>query len=168
MRHIIALFDAPIPATRALEALAEAGFTPADVSVRPSLPGVAWHAAQVSAIALPDDDEAALIAALEGLGVPTADARLYAEGVRRGAILLVVRSPDTSATAAEAAMRSATPPDLAAHQARWAADPGLCYDWAATPPPRVDMPSPPAPAPEVAPNAPVGTEPTAEAGEHVS
>jgi hypothetical protein len=155
MRHVLALFDAPVPAARALAALWDAGFAAADVSCVPAPPGVHWGR-ETGFARLPADDPPALERALSDLGIGHADAHAYAEGVRRGGILVTVRTPTLSAPVAVAALDSSAPPDLATHQARWAVDPDLSYRWQSTPPPRVDPPAPgsvggPPPTPTAAP-----------------
>jgi len=150
MRLVVALFDAPIPARRARAALYAAGFEPADLAVVPEMPDVSssslvgtrsgepgdWFAD------LPANDEAALARDLIDMGLPAEDARAYAEGVRRGGILLLVRAPTLSVPIAARAIESAGSPDLDEHRQRWAANPATRYGWADIAPPVVDAPTP--------------------------
>ena len=138
MRYVTALFDAPIPATAALAALTASGFTPEDIAVVPSLPGLQWSPTGPFLVA--DAEPQALMRDLGEMGVAPGDVELYAEGVRRGGILVVVRAPTLSTPAAEEAILSTSPPELAAHVQRWEASPGLRYSWEDTPPPIADPP----------------------------
>jgi len=136
MRNVTALFDAPIPARAAVRALVAAGFHPADIALAPGLPDVpAGHEALIPASA---GDPGALTEALAGRGVPEPDARFYEEGVRRGAILLVVTVPTLSAPVAADIIASTLPPDPAELAAAWLAEPELRYVWARVAPPAVD------------------------------
>ena len=132
MRYIAALYDAPFPARCAMRALAAAGVAPGDTSVTPGLPGSGPRPAAGFG-RLPQDDSERLARSLTELGIARQDARAYAEGVRRGGILVLVRSPDLLPSAAAAALESAAPPDLDTHRSRWAADPNLRYEWALAP-----------------------------------
>lgn len=136
MRHVLALFDAPVPARAALLALAEAGFAPDDLTCAAAagVPG----AAGLAAATVPAEEDA-LERRLRSLGLSEDDAATCAEGVaRRGAILIVASGPTLSAEAARRAIEGAAPPTLAEHRARWdgRAGPGLGhYGWADVPPP---------------------------------
>ena len=156
MRYVTALFDAPIPARAAIAALRDAGFSPRDMTVLPPLPrddamgaesviapltdDLTLHPDDVAPppdelapppndLALPADDPRRLADALAALGVAPFDAACYAEGVRRGAILLVVATPTLSAPLAAAAIDSVLPPDLDDLAEAWAVDPELHYRW---------------------------------------
>jgi hypothetical protein len=138
MRRILALFDAPEPARRALAALAVAGVAADDVWVTPMVPGTgAWAAGPLA----PSLDLAALRQSLAARDVPPPLVEVYVEGVRRGAILVLVESPTASAPVVAGCLTSASAPDLAALVARWKAQPGTTYDWASAVPPQVDPPT---------------------------
>ena len=133
MRTITALFDAPVPARAAARALVTAGFSPTDITLVPPLPGA--QPFDFSQLPVAGEDPRDLVNVLGDLGVPEAEALFYAEGVRRGAILLVVTAPTLSAPVAADVIAGALPPDPNALAAAWAADPGLRYTWADIPPP---------------------------------
>jgi hypothetical protein len=144
MRVAVALFDAPEPCRAALAELARKGFAPPDVAVLTDVAGgladpPPWLAPTASeggtAGAAPD---AALPDRLEAIGLPRADAAAYAEGVRRGAIFVVVRCPALSVGEASRALASGPAMDMPAAVARWTAAPDASYDWASVPPPRLD------------------------------
>jgi hypothetical protein len=138
MRTLITLFDAPVPARAAARALAAAGFSPADVLLLPPLPDAP---ASVPPADLPPGDPARLARGLIDRGVMPQDAALFAEGLRRGAILLVVAVPTLSAPIAAEAIAGALPPDPAALAAAWAADLDLRYRWAEVAPPVLMAPA---------------------------
>ncbi len=128
MRHVLALFDAPVPAARAVRALAEKGFAADDVQLcaRGEVPDIGARTSRD----LPHEPRA-LQAALQDRGLGEDDAALCAEGVaRRGAILVLVRCPTLSAPVAERLLAAALPPELAEHAARWKAQPSAAYMWA--------------------------------------
>ena len=147
MRHVIALFDAPIPAIAALRTLADAGFTPDDLAcvANTAKPGDILHdqgvpgAAEYAAATLPYDENA-LTRRLESCGLDSHDAATCAEGVaRRGAILVVATGPTLSARVAERALDGSSPPTLSEHRARWSGRRGeglTRYGWADLPAPR--------------------------------
>lgn len=136
MRHVIALFDAPIPARAALRALAGAGFAPGDLAcaASPDVPGASAYAA----VRLPAGEDA-LGRRLLSFGLEAADADTCAEGVsRRGAILVVATGPTLSADVARRVLDSAAPPSLQEHRARWDGREGdglTRYGWADLPAP---------------------------------
>lgn len=132
MRYVTALFDAPIPARAAAAALASAGFHPDDIALVPHLagaPAAGWFVDADPA------DARGVRQALEDLGFDAADAGRAAEGARRGAIILMVRTPTLSAPIAAEVIAALAPPDPEALAATWEADPSLKFDWAAVPPP---------------------------------
>ncbi len=132
MRYVTALFDAPIPARAAAAALASAGFHPDDIALVPHLagaPATGWFVDADPA------DARGVRQALEDLGFDTADAARAAEGARRGAIILMVRTPTLSAPVAAEVIAALAPPDPDDLAAAWEADPGLTYAWAAVPAP---------------------------------
>ena len=79
---------------------------------------------------------------LVALGLPGAEAAGYAEGVHRGAILVVVRAPTLSAPVAAALLNGAGSADLAAEAARWQVDRTWRYYWAQSPPLTLDDTAP--------------------------
>lgn len=60
-----------------------------------------------------------IVPALEGLGVPHADAEGYAEGVRRGGSLIVARVADTRVDDAIRALERHVPVDLESRRGEW-------------------------------------------------
>lgn len=141
MRYVTALYDAPIPAAAALQALRDAGFAAADIATAPQPPTSSWPPSDEQVADLPTDDEPRLARALCDLGIDEEQAALYAEGVGRGALLIAVRTPTLSAGPAADALVSAGPPSLDEHQSRWAEDHSLRYRWAEVEPPQVDPPA---------------------------
>ncbi|HHX65994.1 MAG TPA: hypothetical protein GX702_14020 [Chloroflexi bacterium] len=63
----------------------------------------------------------ALVGALAGMGVPENEARYFAEGVRRGATLVSLRSPDERATEAIDIMERYGPVDVERRASEWRA-----------------------------------------------
>jgi hypothetical protein len=163
MRVVVALLDAPVPARVAVAEMMALGLEPSDMRLTPSVPGVDEipelgpevgvgvdrdaRPAQCRAEAAPTAIGRAAAADvrrwLAARGVSESDAEGYAEGVRRGGILLAVETPDTTAPLAAEALVRIGVADLDRHRARWAADPALRYAWrsSAAPP----LPPPVAP-----------------------
>jgi hypothetical protein len=143
MQTILALFDAPVPATRAAAAMSAIGLGAGDVAIVPAPPTsgaqVLRVAAPAAAWSLPADSRA-LRRALDGLGVEASDADTYVEGVARGAILLAVRAPDLTVPLARQIIEAACPPDLATHRARWGIQPDLEYRGSSSHSPVLDLP----------------------------
>jgi hypothetical protein len=134
MRHVLALFDAPVPAASALRALSVAGFAPTDLWLAAEAP--LPNTQHLSRTDLPTD-ALGLQSELESRGLDRDDAALCAEGVtRRGAILVLVRCPSAAAPVAERILAAAAPPDLAMHRLRWQSQPGARHMWAHIEPPR--------------------------------
>ena len=106
MRYISALYDAPMPAGLALRNLRAAGFEDRDLALLPNLPGRppvhGFLAAEVR-------EQGDPVHALAKLGLPEPTLELVREGLRRGAILVLVRCPDLSAPAALRALDGAGP-----------------------------------------------------------
>lgn len=140
MRLVSALFDAPVPAAAALAALAAAGFDPAEVTTIPALarecqaggdragpPGDPL--AEALQAAWVDEDWPRLAKLLQERGLARGWARLAAEGLRRGAILVLLAVPTLSAPLAAQAMAGAAPPDPLDLAERWLADAELRYPW---------------------------------------
>jgi hypothetical protein len=119
VRYVIALFDAPIPARSALGALETAGFPSLDVRVIPALADgpPPSEDAPLSGAAQPEE----VRAALADWGVPAGDASAYAEGLRRGGFLVIVRCPTASACAAAGALNAVGAIDLEEQRATWRA-----------------------------------------------
>lgn len=155
MRYIATLFDAPVPAAAAAAALVDAGFHPQDIATIPPLPDSAaggtfanvdgdgpvarvdpsFPSERVEPPNPPDPSQLRWL--LRDLGFDPTDAARDAEGVRRGAILLLVRAPTLSAPVAAEIITSLAPPDPDAMIATWEADPDLMYGWADVPAPVV-------------------------------
>ena len=134
MRHVLALFDAPVPAASALRGLAAAGFAPADLWLAAGHPVPGLR--EIARTDLPTETPA-LEAELEARGLDGDAAALCAEGVtRRGAILVLLRCPSAAAPVAERILAAAAPPDLAEHRARWQASATARHMWARVEPPR--------------------------------
>jgi hypothetical protein len=148
MLRVLALFDAPIPARRALSALATAGVAAADTWTAPLLPGP--PRAQLLA---PVTDLAAVRRALLEREVPADLGEIAVDAVRRGAILVLVETPTASANQVAEILTGAGAMDPAVLEALWRAHPGTTYDWAAVPPPIVDPPA----SLQAPPAAPVGS-----------
>ncbi len=60
-----------------------------------------------------------LVGGLIGLGIPEEDARIYAEGVRRGGTLVIVRTPDNAAENARSIMEQHNPVNIERSERRW-------------------------------------------------
>lgn len=60
-----------------------------------------------------------VVAALVDLGIPEEDAHFYAEGVKRGGVLVTVNADDTRAATAEAIMRNSDAVEVDAHRENW-------------------------------------------------
>lgn len=60
-----------------------------------------------------------LMGALIGLGIPEEDAQIYAEGVRRGGTLVIVRTSDASAEDARSIMERYDPINIERSEQRW-------------------------------------------------
>jgi len=60
-----------------------------------------------------------ILGALVGLGVPEEEAQVYAEGVKRGGILVAVRTDDTRATEATNIMRQFNVADINTLRNQW-------------------------------------------------
>lgn len=63
-----------------------------------------------------------LIGGLIGLGIPEEEAHTYAEGVRRGNTLVIVKTSDVQTDQARAVMSRHNPIDIHAESARWRAE----------------------------------------------
>jgi hypothetical protein len=74
-----------------------------------------------------------LIGALVGLGIPEEDANFYAEGVKRGGVLVTVRASDDRANAAMQIMRQANATDVDARRGEWRASGWNRFDERAMP-----------------------------------
>jgi len=138
MRRVVALFDAPEPARRGLAALAAAGVAADDVWLTPPLPAmVGWTPAALA----PPLDLVALRQSLAAREMPPPLIEFYVDGVRRGAILVLVEAPTAAAATVADCLTTAGAPDPATLVARWQTQPGTTYDWAAVAPPVVDLPT---------------------------
>lgn len=73
-----------------------------------------------------------LVPALQGLGVPYADAEGYAEGVRRGGSLIVARVADTRVDDAIRALERHVPVDLESRRGEWRSGGWTGFDQSST------------------------------------
>lgn len=140
MRRVSALFDAPVPAQRAVEALLQSGVDLADVWTVPCLPLAQGRLTRTLA---PPTDLAALRRALEAREMPEERRELLVDGVRRGAILVMVEVPTLSAELAAGLLDAAGAADPAELQSLWAAYRATTYDWQKLDAPDVEPPRPP-------------------------
>lgn len=109
----LGLFDEPARAERAVQALASAG-VPRERIV--ALSAAAEHVAALArSVGLRLAGEAELQPALEKLGVPPAQARLYARGLRQGGVVLLVRCGGRDPGLAWAVLRDSGALDLQEH-----------------------------------------------------
>ena len=133
MQLISALFDAPVPAGLALATLSQAAVAPADMGVWPPLP--ALLVPPPPALLLADcTDMAAALRRLTELGLPAEAVDQAREGLLRGAILVLARTPDLTATSVAAGLERCGPLGPEAALA-WSRDGGLRYRWAELPEP---------------------------------
>ncbi len=138
MRRVFALFDAPVPAQRAVAALLAAGVDPADVWSVPRLPRAGGLATQCLAA---ETDLVALRQALGERDVPAERLEVYVDGVRRGAILVLVEVPTQSAGVTAQILGAAGAADPDELRARWTVQRATTYDWRAMAAPDVDPPT---------------------------
>lgn len=154
MRYVTALFDAPQPAGMALHLLRELGFEDRDLILLPDLPAPAaggqddpWTAG--SEISLedertrssssmrdpmhsptsPEQARASALHRLQRLSLPEPTASLAAEGLDRGALVLVARVPNLSAAVAAQAMETAGALPAERTVRLWSKQPELRYRW---------------------------------------
>lgn len=132
MRTVLALFDAPLPARAALAALRAVGVDDDDIAIVPD-PAAQESGTGASAAAVAAT--AGLFDGLKERGVPEDEARAYAEGVARGAILVLAVCATGRAGAAVAALRGVGAVDLDTFRAAWARAPDTHYAWRRVPPP---------------------------------
>jgi hypothetical protein len=119
VRHVLALFDAPVPAAAGCRALVAAGFPAGDVDLvaldAARLPGdaggVAGHPLEPGGVR----------GYLSERGVPPADALVIAEGLKLGYCLVALRCPTADAPTALACLNAVGAPSLEEHAARWRA-----------------------------------------------
>ncbi len=74
-----------------------------------------------------------LVGALMDVGLPEEDAHFYAEGVRRGGVLVTVHADDTRASIATGIMRQANAVDVNAEREAWQAEGWEHFDETAPP-----------------------------------
>lgn len=138
MRHVVGLYDAPVPAGAGLADLRAAGFDTGDIWVAPEV--AAARLGPCAPYQVLSHGTHALARTLIERGVPPIAAADYAEAVERGAILVVVRTPALSAPIAAEALQGPGATDLEQHHARLRSDPNLSYGWAAAEPPVLPSP----------------------------
>ncbi|MFL5802542.1 MAG: hypothetical protein ACJ8CR_12485 [Roseiflexaceae bacterium] len=69
-----------------------------------------------------------MIGALVGLGIPQDEAENYAEGVRRGGTLVVLRTDDMTADGVRDIFARHNPVDIKARTAEWRQEGWKCFD----------------------------------------
>jgi len=74
-----------------------------------------------------------LVGALMDVGLPEEDAHFYAEGVRRGGVLVTVHADDTRASIATGIMRQANAVDVNTQRDAWRAEGWERFDETASP-----------------------------------
>jgi hypothetical protein len=141
MRRVLALFDAPVPALAALDALARSGVDAADVAAVPWPKGAGEARAVPLADAADAADPALLRRVLAERDVPPELRETAVDLVRRGGILLLVETPDRDAAAVAALLDAAGAADPARLEQAWRSFPGTTYDWAGSAAPAVDAPA---------------------------
>jgi uncharacterized protein YcfJ len=80
-----------------------------------------------------------LIGALTDSGIEERDAHTYAEAVRRGSILISVRTPEMNESRVQAIMDRHNPSDLETRRAGWAQEGWTSYDPSARPYDRTEV-----------------------------
>jgi hypothetical protein len=60
-----------------------------------------------------------VVAALVDMGIPEEDANFYAEGVKRGGVLVTVQTADTQATTVESIMNRFNAVEVDRHRQTW-------------------------------------------------
>ena len=133
MRYVSAMYDAPVPARAAISALIEEGFPPLDLCVLPFVPGIELPSTFLPSLefskATDRYDLQPVQAKLAALGIAMEAAGIYAEGLRRGAIVVIARTPTLSAPIAAAILETTCPLSVEKASRDWAAQPGLRYRW---------------------------------------
>ena len=117
VRYVLALFDAPIPASAACRALVAVGIEPLDVAVFAMAEPAGWDSPYDMAVAVLAASESA--ARLSEMGVPAAEVLLYLEGLRQRGVLVAVRTPTAHAALAAACLNAVGAPSLLEHAALW-------------------------------------------------
>jgi uncharacterized protein (TIGR02271 family) len=117
-KTLIALYDTVTDAERVVQELMADGFARRDIHL--ALNDTMSRAAQRS----PVEGDAAyagttLLATLDDLGVPSDEAHVYAEGVRRGGALVVVESHDDQAERGMAILQRLHPVNMHERTAQW-------------------------------------------------
>src|SRR5580704_12374003 len=97
-RTVVSVFASMDDVHAAVQSLKRAGFSRGEICVLTNVAG---------------------IGALTALGVPESDARLYAEGLRRGLIVVTARTGDSGADPARQILDSAGAVDLDAQASGW-------------------------------------------------
>jgi stress response protein YsnF len=133
----VALYDDYAPAQETLNELLDAGIAQSDISVvsHATAGGVAGESTS-------GDTEGplggvayggSLLEQLTDLGVPRDEAEIYAEGVRRGGSLILVRTDDVRAEEAAAIMEGRRAVDYETRSAAWRAEGWTGYEASAYP-----------------------------------
>jgi hypothetical protein len=133
MRYVSAMYDAPVPARAAINVLIEEGFPPLDLSVLPFVPGIELPSTFLPSLAFAEATDRYNLrpveAKLAALGIAREAAGFYAEGLRRGAILVIARTPTLSAAVAAAILETTCPLSVEKASREWAEQPELRYRW---------------------------------------
>ena len=133
MRYVSAMYDAPVPARAAINALIEEGFPPLDLCVLPFVPGIELPSTFLPSLAFAEATDRhglrPVEAKLAALGIAHDAAGIYAEGLRRGAIVVIARTPTLSAPIAAAILETTCPLSTEKAGREWATKPELRYRW---------------------------------------
>ena len=117
-KTLVALYDTVTNAERVVQELMADGFARSDIHL--ALNDTQSRAARPSAV---EGDAAyagaTLLATLADLGVPSDEAHAYAEGVRRGGVLVVVESGDDQAERGMAILQRLHPVNMHERTAQW-------------------------------------------------
>jgi hypothetical protein len=117
-KTLVGLYDTFINAERVVEDLIENGFARSDIRLAiDSAGGGAGHYSSVGWDSAYEGGN--LLGTLTELGVPYDEAHSYAEGVRRGGALVVVKSSDDRAERGMAILNRLQPVDIHERTAQW-------------------------------------------------
>jgi stress response protein YsnF/uncharacterized protein YjiS (DUF1127 family) len=133
----VALYDDEAPAQETLNELLDAGIDRSDISlVSHGTAGVAAGEGTLGSMEGPLGGVAAggsLLEKLTDLGVPRDEAEIYAEGIRRGGSLILVRTDDARAEEAASIMEGRRAVDYETRSAAWRAEGWTGYEASAYP-----------------------------------
>jgi hypothetical protein len=135
---VVALYEDVAVAQKAVDALVAAGVPRSEVSILSNetiaaIPGAAVGSGEYGPLGPAEVSGADLVPRLARLGVGQSEAEGYAEGVRRGGGLVVVRTDDARAAQATEIMGRAGALDYEAHVKSWRAEGWAGYDPNAVP-----------------------------------